>query len=155
MKVGTLNQTGVIYKGHFDIWLINRLQVLLESTRHLIPDSQTLTGWINGDLYTPADETIGILPVPDSFRALADIQSYHHAEDSKNKHSYLAQQQKTKYAVISVHSTAEKQLFKKLMQEDPNFTGTNATPDWKTAVRIWNRKANGKDIFYKASKYFS
>jgi hypothetical protein len=140
-----------MYKSHFDVWLINKLQMLLESTRHLVPDQQTLTGWINGDLYTPAGETIGILPVPDSIRATAEIQSYNQAEDFTNKHGYLAKQQGTKFAVISVHSTQEKVLFKKLMQEDPNFTGTNSSPDWKKAVIIWNRKANGKDIFYKVS----
>jgi hypothetical protein len=43
--------------------LINRLQMLLEFTQHLIPDQQTLTEWINVDLYTPGGETIGILPV--------------------------------------------------------------------------------------------
>jgi len=140
-----------MYKSHFDVWLINKLQMLLESTKHLIPDQQTLTGWINGDLYTPAGETIGILPVPDSIRGTADIQSYNHREDFKNRLGYLAQQQKTKFAVVSVHSTQEKVLFKKLMQEDPNFTSTNSSPDWKKAVTIWNRKADGKDIFYKVS----
>ena len=140
-----------MYKGHFDVWLINKLQMLLEATHHLIPDQQTLTGWINGDLYTPAGETIGILPVPDSIRATADIQSYNQAEDFKNKHGYLAKQQGTKFAVVSVHSTQEKVLFKKFMQEDPSFTGTNSSPDWKKAVIVWNRKADGKEIFYKVS----
>ena len=46
------------------MWLINHLQLQLEAACHLIPESQTLTGWINGDLYTPAGEKIGILPVP-------------------------------------------------------------------------------------------
>jgi len=143
-----LNRTGTIYKGHFDIWLINHLQLQLEATRHLIPESQTLTGWINGDLYTPAGERIGILQVPDLTRATADIESYH-AEDAKYRHAYLAQQQGTKYAVISIHTSAEKVLFKKLMQESPTFNQTNATPDWKQGAAVWNRKANGKEIFYK------
>jgi hypothetical protein len=121
---------------------------LLESTWHLIPKSQTITG-INGDLYTPAEETIGILPVLESIRA-ADIESYQHLLDQKNKHSYLARQQGTKYAVIAVHSTAEKVLFKKLMQEDPTFNWTNSAPDWKQGAKVWNRHANGQDIFYKA-----
>jgi hypothetical protein len=42
---------------------INRLQMLLEFTQHPIPDQQTLTEWINGDLYTPGSETIVIIPV--------------------------------------------------------------------------------------------
>jgi hypothetical protein len=37
------------------------------------------------------------------------------------------------------------------VQEDSSFTKTNASPDWKKAVIIWNRKADGKEIFYKVS----
>jgi hypothetical protein len=145
-----LNRTGTVYKSHFDIWLINHLQLQLEATRHLIPESQTLTGWVNGDLYVPAGERIGILPVPDSVRATADIESYH-TVDGKFRHAYLAQQQGTKYAVISIHTAAEKALFKRLMQENPVFNRTNTTPDWKQGASVWNREANGKDIFYKVS----
>lgn len=144
-----------MYRGHFDVWLTNSLQLLLESTRHLIPESQTLTGWINGDLYVPADEKIGILPVPDSIRVSADIESYQHPFDSKNKNSYLARQQGSKYAIIAVHTTAEKVLFKKLMQENPLFAQTNAGPDWKRGAKVWNRSANGQDIFYKVNEPIS
>jgi hypothetical protein len=66
----------------------------------------------------------------------------------KNKHGYLAKQQGTKFAV---DSTQEKVLFKKLMQEDSNFTGINSLPEWKKAVTIWNQKADGKEAFYKVS----
>jgi hypothetical protein len=81
------------------LWLINHLQLQLEATCHLIPESQTLTGWINGDLYASANERIGILPISDSMRATADIESYQ-PQDGKYKHAYLAQEQGTKYAVI-------------------------------------------------------
>ena len=99
---------------------MNDLQVSLEATCHLTSESQTLTGWINGDLYIPAEETIGILPVPDSIRASADIESYHHIQDCKKKYAYLAKQQGTKCAVIAIHTSSERALFKKLMQEDPS-----------------------------------
>src|SRR6266487_2876112 len=148
--VGTLNRTGTVYNSHFDVWLINHLQLQLEATCHLIPESQKLTGWINGDLYTSAGEKIGILPVPTSIRATADIESYH-PEDCKFKHAYLAHEQGTKYAVISIHTPAEKALFKRLMQENPVFNQTNAMPDWKQGAAVWNREANGKDIFYKVN----
>lgn len=121
----------------------------LEATRHLISESQTLTGWVNGDLYIPAGETIGILPVPDSMRASADLESYHHIQDGEKKHAYLARQQATKHAVIAIHTTAEKQLFKKLMQEDPAFSWNSGNPDWGQCVKVWNRKADGQEIFYK------
>ena len=148
LVVGTLNRTGTVYKGHFDVWLINHLQLQLEATQHLIPEAQRLTGWINGDLYVPAGERIGILPVPDSIRVTADIESYH-AEDGQFKHAFLAQQQGTKYAVVAIHTTAEKALFKKLLQENPLFNQRNSVLDWKQASKIWNREANGQEIFYK------
>jgi len=148
LVVGTLNCTGTIYKGHFDIWLINHLQLQLEATKHLILDSQALTGWINGDLYTPAGERVGILSVPDALRATADIES-HQSQDYIYKHAFLAQEQGTKYAVVSIHTNAEKALFKKLIQENSLFGQTNTLPDWRKVVRLWNRNANGRDIFYK------
>ena len=132
------------------MWLINHLQLQLEATKHLIPDSQMLTGWTNGDLYVQAGERIGILPVPDSIRVTADIENYQ-AEDGAYKHAYLAQQQGTKYAVISIHTTAEKILFKKLLQENPIFNQKNAVPDWKQGAKVWNRESNGHDIFYKVA----
>jgi hypothetical protein len=148
LVVGTLNRTGTVYKGHFDVWLINHLQLQLEATQYLIPETQKLTGWINGDLYISAGERIGILPVPDSIRVTADIESYH-IEDKQFKHSYLAQQQETKYAVVAIHTSAEKSLFKKLLQEHPFFNQSDSVPDWKKASKIWNREANGQEIFYK------
>jgi hypothetical protein len=140
----------MVYKGHFDVWLINHLQLLLEATQHLIPESPKLTGWINGDLYVPAGEKIGILPVPDSIQAAADIES-HHTGDEDFHHAYLAQEQGTKYAVIAIHTTAEKILFKTLMQENPIFNQINSIPDWKQGAKAWNRSANGHDIFYKVN----
>ena len=148
LVVGTLNCTGTVYKGHFDVWLINHLQLQIEATQHLIPEGQRLTGWTNGDLYIPAGERIGILPVPDSIRVTADIETYH-AEDGQFKHAFLAQQQGTKYAVVAIHTTAEKALFKKLRQENPLFNQRNSVTDWKQASKFWNREANGQEIFYK------
>jgi len=148
LVVGTLNWTGIIYKSHFGVWLLNRLQYLLETTQHLILESHWLMGWINGDLHVPAGEKIGILPVPDSICATADIESYH-SEDSQYRHAYLAREQGTKYAVIAVHTAEEKALFKKLIQENLAFNSMNAGPDWKQSATVWNWEANGKNIFYK------
>ena len=147
-----MNRCGVIYQGHVDVWLINQLQVSLEATRHLIPDSQTLTGWINGDLYSPAGETIGIIPVPDPICASADIESYYHEQDSKNKHAYLARQQKTKYAVISIHTNAERALFKKLMQEDPLLTGQKQCQTGSNVSKCGTEMQMAKIFFIRSVK---
>ena len=61
---------------HFDVWLTNREQSLLEQTHHLMPDSLTIFRWVNGDLYISVGEIVGILPIPDLTHAAADIQSY-------------------------------------------------------------------------------
>jgi hypothetical protein len=47
---------------------------------------------------------------------------------------------------------SEKQLFKKLMQENLVFNRTNTSPDWKQGEKVWNGEANGQDIFYKVYK---
>ena len=133
-----MNRCGVVYKGHYDVWLLNKLQVSLEATNHLISESQSLIGWINGDLYVPAGETIGILPIPDSICASANIESYHEIQDGGKKHAYLAKQQETKHAVIAVHTVEEKKLFKRLMQEDPTFNQNNGKLDWIQCTKVWN-----------------
>ncbi|KAF7971123.1 hypothetical protein HWV62_21994, partial [Athelia sp. TMB] len=146
LMVGTFNHTGSVYAGHYDVWLTNQEQRLVDETQSLVPNSPALVGWVNGDMYTPSGETTGILRLPDITRATAEIQSYIHDSDSKYRHHFLAERQGTKYAIISVHTIAKKKLFKELMQE--HFTASSV-PNWKQAILIWNRAADGKSIFYK------
>jgi len=49
-------------------------------------------GWVNGDLYTPAGETVGILPIPDSIHAMADIQTFDSLPIDKAQHTFLVKQ---------------------------------------------------------------
>lgn len=145
-----MNRTGTAYAGHFDVWLIDREQMLLEATSNLIPDSTPLAGWVNGSFYTPAGETIGILRIPETVRATANMQSYNsEIDDTSTKHKFLARHQDTRYAVISVNTPEEKKQFKRLIAELPELSGTN--PDWKMIVSRWNATANGETIFYKVS----
>ena len=70
----------------------------------------------------------------------------------KKGHWYLALHQSTKYAVMSIHTVAEKQLFSRLMHEYPAFNQENQDPDWKNAVIVWNgkhAKGSENEIFYK------
>jgi hypothetical protein len=105
----------MVFVGHFDVWLTNQEQSFLEQTQQLMPDSPTLSGWVNGDLYTLTGETVRILSILNLTRAAADIQSYSSLIENEMKYSFLAWQQGTKYAVISVHTMEEKVLFKTLM----------------------------------------
>jgi hypothetical protein len=82
----------------------------------------------------------------------ADIQSFSTPMAAeKLRHMFLAQQQRTRYAVISVHTVDDKLLFKKLLQDRIDLR-QGTTPDWKSAIKIWNQSANGKTIFYKVCK---
>ena len=151
LVVGTKNRTGKTYRGHYDIELTNQLQVLLSDTtiQLLVPDAPVMKGWINGDLYIPGNERIGILPVPDQLCSIAEIASYSHIDDQDFKHSFLAQQQGTKYAVMAVHTQAERAQFKRFLQEHPAFNQSGNQPNWKLGAKTWNRLANGINIFYK------
>jgi hypothetical protein len=103
----------------------------------------------------PARETVGIHPIIDSTKMAADIQTFTvPIAGEKLQHTFLAKQQKTQYAVISVHTTEEKELFKRLMQDQVDI-GQGTTLDWRSAGKTWNQSANRKTIFYKVSKQFS
>jgi len=107
---------------------------------------------LNGDLYIQGKERVGILPLPDSTRDSAGILRYVGTTDSKCKHAYLAEQQGTKYAVITVHSVEEKIHFTNMMQTFVPFQ--QSQPDWTQGALQWNKDANGETIFYKACLLF-
>ena len=98
-----------------------------------------------------AKETIGILPLPEKTRQLAGVTQYSPDDystkvQSKLKHRYLAEQQGTKFAVITVHSTEEKAHFAKFMTKSTAFALPNQSPDWREAVLNWNASADGETI---------
>ena len=152
ITVGTRNSTGKEYDDHFDIWMIHQLQILAERMQGKVPHSFESRGWINGSMYAPTKEVSGFLPIPDEIRFKSAMQPMMPEPPEKECHWYLAWHQDTKYAVMAIHTIAEKQLFSKLMQEHSAFNQDNQDPDWKNAVIVWNgnhAKGNENDIFYK------
>jgi hypothetical protein len=132
LVVGTLNRSGTAYRGHYNVGVLNRLQLSLEDSPHPVPNAPMLKGWVNGNLYVDGGETIGIHPIPETTRGSADSISHSHPDDPQFKHAYLARQQNAKYAVITVHSVEEKMFFTELMQKLPVFNRPNdQPPDWK------------------------
>ena len=105
---------------------------------------------MNGSLYAPTKEVSGILPIPEKIRFKSAMQPIMPKPPVKKGHWYLALHQSTKYAVMSIHTVAEKQLFSKLMQEHSAFNQENQAPDWKDIVVVWNgnhAKGNENVIF--------
>ena len=155
LLVGTPNRTGQQYNGHFEIWEYDHLQNIIEKTCDLIPDSQMIEGWVNTSMNVPTKEVYGILPIPEEVCHKSAMQPFVSEGGEKISHRYLASKQQTRYAVMNVHTTEEKQTFTTLMKTHPVFNRNNQDPDWKEAVKVWNSiHANGKTIFYKARLLF-
>lgn len=150
-QVGTLNSTGQHYHGHFDIWTINRLQEQVMFLRDVLKNPIEIQGWVNGNLYVPTSERMGILPIPDDVWHSSGMAEFSPILDGpKQAHQYLAQKQGTRKAILPVHTSAEIDLFWHLMEANPAFNSTSSGPIWKLAVKVWNEIADREDgVFYK------
>jgi hypothetical protein len=106
-----------------------------------------LDGWINGNLYEPTTETIGILAVPESLRHDYNMARFDdELADKKQKHRYLAQMQGTRKAILPVHTEEEKKIFCNMMADSSVF----AAGHWKKAAPKWNEQAEtNTGLFYK------
>ena len=154
-QVGTLNRTGHVYDDHFDIWLINRRQERLIYLEDVLLKPIHIEGWVNGNLYLPTSETIGILPVPSELRAESSMTEFNTNIDQKRKHAYLASMQGTRKAILPVHTPAEHDLFTTFMKKNEAFNSRSAGPQWKECVRVWNTWADTTDdVFYKVASQF-
>jgi hypothetical protein len=70
--------------------------------------------------------------------------------DRKQPHLYLAQMPGTRKAILPVHTSAEHDLFRRLMKSNPVFNTQSSGPIWKLAVKVWNEFADKQSgIFYK------
>jgi len=124
---------------------------LQEFLKDVLVNPQTITGWVNGNYYIKSDEVAGILPIPSDVRTSSGMLEYFPgAEQKKSQHSFLAIKQGVKKAALPIHNVFERDLFRKLMRENPVFSSRNGLPDWKAAVKVWNSMANERDdISYK------
>jgi len=104
-----------------------------------------MAGWINGNLYAPTKERLGIVPVPSRLLQEADMEPFQNS-GQRMQHRYLAQNQGAKFAIIPICTVEEKRLYAKLRQDLPSMQNN----DYVAAAKIWNQKyANGTDCFYK------
>ncbi|KAG6836301.1 hypothetical protein H0H93_009317 [Arthromyces matolae] len=154
IKVGTFNRTGVPYSGSYDVWTRNRISKLLDITStHFVtqPPEFGPGGWVNGDNFARSTETFGILQLPSELRGQLGMLAYHpgFAQEVKIRHQYLAQRQGTRIAILPVHTSDERSIFKLLIVEQNGlFSGVNE-PKWFQVAERFNSHANGLTIFYK------
>jgi hypothetical protein len=110
-----------------------------------------IKGWVNGNLYLPTSERLGILPIPVDVRVNSGIAEFTVGVNTKKvAHTYLAQMQGTRKAVLPVHTAEEGDLFTDLMATEPTFNSRVKGPTFKLAVKVWNERAENSDnVFYK------
>ena len=160
MKVGIKNSTGQSYKGHTSIWITNRLQELCVYLEEVLINVIPITGWVNGNLYVATNETLGILPIPGDVRDSSGMAPFVDIADSTKKlpkHKFLAEMQGTHKAILPVHTSSEKGLFRTLMENDRHFNLPDGSlPNWNQATRVWNAWADKtNDVWYKVCIFFS
>ncbi|KAF9076554.1 hypothetical protein BDP27DRAFT_1357979 [Rhodocollybia butyracea] len=147
--VGHFNSTGTKFCSHDSIWLSNNIQELeiTLSEHYGLPPCELV--WVNGNLYQPTRQTVGILSIPQSVCDAMKIQPYNSEVDAKQKQAYLARMQGTRLPVLPVHTLPEKALFNKLMRTSLTFQSCKTTVT-VAATEIWNREAKkSTDIYYK------
>ncbi|XP_006457870.1 hypothetical protein AGABI2DRAFT_215844 [Agaricus bisporus var. bisporus H97] len=156
LLVGTHNRTGQVYKGHTSIWLTNEIQECLISLHDTVQEVPQLVGWINGNFYESTSEVAGILPIPMGVQESCGIATYLPTHDAKQPNAFLASMQQTRKPVVPIHSPVERDLFRKLLREDPTFNNSRTGPQWKQAIKVWNRKAEEQsDITYKLIEHLT
>ncbi|KAJ3501690.1 hypothetical protein NLJ89_g9226 [Agrocybe chaxingu] len=156
LRVGYLNRTGGAYQGSFDIWTRNQISQLVDilATRFTsLPPGFGPGGWVNGNYYVNSPEVFGILPANERQREQLGMLEYHHDHGKEIRHSYLAFQQKTRNAILPVHTKAERGLFKMFVaKRDGLFSGTRQ-PNWAVLATQWAEHADGVKIFYKLPEH--
>ncbi|KAF8186025.1 hypothetical protein BJ912DRAFT_803788, partial [Pholiota molesta] len=105
-------------------------------------------------------EVAGVLPIPSHVREMSGMLAYEPSLDSPRQsgqqHQFLASLQGTRNAILPIHSPLEKELFRNLLKEHKAFNSSTAGPDWKQAIKVWNRHANDtKGIFYKLIEHLT
>ncbi|GAA6037481.1 hypothetical protein JCM8097_008209 [Rhodosporidiobolus ruineniae] len=180
LLVGTLNRTGKRFDSHFDIWTLDRVQYLTDLVSPLIASAPLYSSWTNGGMYAQTNETYGIMPIttttaddlgitladshpsfdphalppppPPSTSAASTESSTRKRQKSEPpiRFTALARRQGTRFAILHVHTQAERQLFHHY-RLSMGFTGTEK--QYKAAAREFNKVADGKAIFYKTATH--
>ncbi|SCZ98070.1 BZ3500_MvSof-1268-A1-R1_Chr7-3g09692 [Microbotryum saponariae] len=171
LTVGTFNRTGKPFVGHYDLWLTVELHRLRRKTSAFLPrHSTTVSDIVNPLLYTT--ETFGIVPVVQSPTAQMRflIEPYHVERETLRlepvKWSPWSLLQNNTPAIQHMQSrlpTDRKLRHDWLAEPNERYTDiSQARYDWELLnlrileiTELWNKYANGIDIFYKMPEYIN
>ncbi|KAF8809041.1 hypothetical protein BYT27DRAFT_7095061, partial [Phlegmacium glaucopus] len=112
-----------------------------------------ITGWVNGNLYLPANEVLGILPILPDVRIKSGMSEYIPSlelELCKRQHAFLARKQGIQKPALPVHTPLERDKFRTLMRENTTFCPKSGPINWDDAAKVWNSLADReKNLTYK------
>jgi hypothetical protein len=110
-----------------------------------------MVGWINGREYEHMQESFGILPLDDHTQHKLGMLTYHpdFAAEKKIRHHYLAKMQHTRIAVLPIHTTYERALYRLLVKKPNGLFSGRTQPNWIAVATAWMQHADGIQIFYK------
>ncbi|SCZ92305.1 BZ3500_MvSof-1268-A1-R1_Chr5-2g07774 [Microbotryum saponariae] len=171
LTVGTFNRTEKPFVGHYDLWLTVELHRLRRKTSAFLPrHSTTVSDIVNPLLYTT--ETFGIVPVVQSPTAQMRflIEPYHVERGTLRlepvKWSPWSLLQNNTPAIQHMQSrlpTDRKLRHDWLAEPNERYTDiSQARYDWELLnlrileiTELWNKYANGIDIFYKMPEHIN
>jgi len=127
--------------GHYDTWLIDKLQILHEQNHGV----RLYSGWSNTCDFIKTPELTTMVPLHTA--ELGAVVESLHLEPSRIKLTrdlrYLAEKMKLTVPFLPLHSVAEKRLFSMLLLE----VGNTEVPDFKTLALEFTKRADGVTIF--------
>ncbi|GAA5917136.1 hypothetical protein JCM5296_006594 [Sporobolomyces johnsonii] len=175
LVVGTANRTGKRFNGHFDIWTTNKIQSLANLVAPLIPAAPRMGQWLNTDMYEPSQESFTILPIPATTAAQLSI-SLHPSHPAfpppslsstsstpisapppsskkrktaaPERHAFLASKQGSRFAILHLHTRAERELYSELITSTA-VVAVSGARKWLVMAQRWNERADGREVFYK------
>jgi hypothetical protein len=113
--------------------------------------------WLNRDDFEPANKSFGILSFSEATCSKLGMYPYHleYSKGHKIQHQYLAENQQTLIAVLPVHTSEEKALYRLMIKNTTGKFLGKRQPNWIKLASNWQRQADRKPTFYKVSIYLS
>jgi hypothetical protein len=115
----------------------------------MIPSVSTAERFVNCDDYADTGETFAILPLNAERRRLYGMAAHPDTPDRESRHWWLANAQQTRFAVLPVYKSEERELFRNFVKEKNGLLSGACAPDWVQLARRWAAYADGSSIFYK------
>ncbi|OBZ77815.1 hypothetical protein A0H81_02815 [Grifola frondosa] len=158
LRVGTLNRTGKVHQGSYDIWCINCRVHLLDDTADALASSvgnRVHAGWVNGNDFERSAETFRIMLLSEITSSKLGMLVYHpaFAKAEKIKHAHLMMQQNTRIAILLLHTAEERALYHIFLRQAGRPFAGPKQPNWVAMANEWAKHCDGKKIFYKLPKH--